>query len=148
MATPTSVLLVELVMSVDRLIQSAKVAKAKDGEWSPQVVLGHVSQVDSQVWLTRIKQMVNAQQAGDAEPSFAWWEPDPVETEKLFAGMSLDDVCALVLQSRTNLVSYLRALTPQQWQARAKHATFGSIDVGELIFQTLTHDEEHRASFV
>ncbi len=148
MATPTSVLLVELVMSIDRLIQSAKVANTKAGQWDPQVVVGHVSQVDTQVWLTRVKQMVDAQLSGAPEPIFAWWEPDPIETEKLFQQMSLDDVCALALQSRTNLVSYLRELSPEQWQARAQHATFGAIDVGELIFQTLTHDEEHRASFV
>lgn len=147
-ATPTSVLLVELVMSVDRLIQSAKSATTRAGQWAPQIVLGHVSQVDTQVWLPRMQQMITALENGEPEPSFVWWEPDSAQTEMRFKDLSLDDASALVLQSRTNVVTYLRELTTQQWQARAIHSTFGSIDVSELVFQALTHDEEHRASFV
>ena len=148
MATPTSVLLVELVMSVDRLIESAKKATSKPGQWSPQVALGHVAQVDEEVWLPRVKLMVEAKNNNGGEPKFSWWEPDGKITEEMFAEKSLEDVAALVMQTRTRLVTYLRNLTPEQWEARATHATLGSIAVGELIFQTLSHDEEHRASFV
>ncbi len=148
MATPTSVLLVELVMSIDRLIESAKKAQIKPNQWLPQVALGHVAQVDEQVWLPRVKLMVQAQANQEPEPTFTWWEPDAKTTEELFTQKSLEDVAAQAMQERTKLVTYLRNLTPQQWQARATHATFGSIAIGELIFQTLSHDEEHRATFV
>jgi hypothetical protein len=63
---PPAVLMVELVMSIDRMIQSAQAAQEKQrhlvipGEWPAQVVLGHVSQVDEQVWMQRIAQMCSA----------------------------------------------------------------------------------------
>ena len=82
MANPPAVLMVELVMSIDRMIQSAQTAQEKQshlvipGEWPAQVVLGHVSQVDEQVWMPRIAQMCQALEAGEKPPSFTWWEPD------------------------------------------------------------------------
>lgn len=148
MSNPTSVLLVELVMSIDRLIESAKKATPKPEQWAPVVVLGHVSQVDEKVWLPRIELMVKAQAESKAEPNFVWWEPDAKETEDLFGHKDLAEVAALAMQNRTRLVTYLRNLTPTQWQARAVHSTFGSIAISELVFQALTHDEEHRASLI
>lgn len=148
MTISPKILLVELVMSIDRMIESAKTATPKSGEWNPSTVLGHVSQVDQQVWQARVELMISAQTAGESEPSFTWWEPDPVATELQFSQMSLEDAAGTALQARTALVTYLNSLTDEQWKARAIHATFGSIDVGELIFQTLTHDEEHRAGLV
>ena len=153
MTISTKILLVELVMSIDRMIESAKVAQEKQaqekpGEWNPATVLGHVSQVDELVWLPRVQLMVNAKNDSADEPEFAWWEPDPIATAEKFSNLGLDEVSAATMQSRTKLVTYLNTLSAEQWDARANHATFGSIDVRELIFQTLTHDEEHRASFV
>jgi hypothetical protein len=49
---------------------------------------------------------------------------------------------------RTQLLSVVRDLTPEQWSATAEHEAFGHIDVSGLIIQILTHDEEHRASLV
>lgn len=148
MATPSSVLLVELVMSIDRLIESAKKAKPKADQWSAAVTLGHVSQVDLQVWLPRVQLMVDAFNQKENPPIFTWWEPDAVETQREFADVPLEQVSGIAMQARTQLVSRLRNLTPEEWSAPGIHATFGQITVGDLIFQTLTHDEEHRASFV
>ncbi|MEY4311436.1 MAG: hypothetical protein RLZZ571_206 [Actinomycetota bacterium] len=142
------VLLAELVMSIDRLMEAAKKAPIVEGEWTPAIVLGHISQVDEQVWLTRVQLMVDTQKAGGQEPKFAWWEPDPIATAEKFKDYDLELACAEALQARTKLVTYLNSLDPDQWDANATHATFGSLDVRELIFQTLSHDEEHRESFV
>ena len=148
MAISTKVLLVELVMSIDRMIESAKKAPIVPGQWTPATVLGHIAQVDELVWTARVELMLNAQANGQAEPKFAWWEPDPVETAKKYENYSLEQAAAEALATRTKLVTLLGSLTETQWDARAVHATFGSMDVRELMFQTLTHDEEHRESFV
>lgn len=148
MAFSEKVLLAELVMSIDRLMESAKKAPIVDGEWSPATVLGHISQVDEQVWLARTQLMVETQKAGGDEPKFVWWEPDPVATAEKFKNYDLELACAEALQARTKLVTFLNSLEAHQWDAKATHATFGSMDVRELIFQTLSHDEEHRGSFV
>ena len=148
MAFSEKVLLAELVMSVDRLIESAKKAPIVPGEWTPATVLGHISQCDEQVWLARVNLMVNSQNSGQPEPEFVWWEPDPVATADKYKNYDLELASAEALQARTKLITYLKSLEPHQWDARATHATFGSMDVRELMFQTLSHDEEHRESFV
>lgn len=148
MSIAPNVLLVELVMSVGRLIDDAEKAPSREGEWTPATVLGHLSQVDHQVWLTRLHQMVDAQASGGEVPAFVWWEPDPVETETQFVGVSVEDAAAELMASRTEILKYLRTLTPEQWEAKGAHATFGDIDVAALLFEALKHDEEHRASFV
>lgn len=156
MSTPPAVLMVELIMSIDRMITSAQNAGLRppewladtDDQWAPPVVLGHISQVDELVWLPRIQLMCQAQAAGDPIPEFVWWEPNPAETIANFGGQSLQDVAAIAMSNRTNLLSAVKDLTPTQWQAKAKHDSFGEIDVSALLIQVLTHDEEHRASLV
>jgi hypothetical protein len=154
MANPPAVLMVELVMSIDRMIQSAQTAQEKQthlvipGEWPAQVVLGHVSQVDEQVWMPRIAKMCTAFAAGDEPPSFDWWEPDATATYERFKDMSLSEAAALAMSVRTQLLSVVKELTPELWTATAEHEAFGHIDIAGLIIQILTHDEEHRASLV
>ncbi len=156
MSTPPAVLMVELIMSIDRMITSARNAGLRhpewlantDEQWAPPVVLGHISQVDELVWLPRIQLMCQAQAAGDPVPQFVWWEPNPAETVAKFGSQSLEDVAALAMSHRTTLLSAVKDLTPTQWQAQARHDAFGEIDVSALLIQVLTHDEEHRASLV
>lgn len=154
MSNPPAVLMVELVMSIDRMIQSAQHAQTAQshlvipGEWPAQVVLGHVSQVDELVWMPRIQTMCLAQASGQGSPEFAWWEPDANATYERFKDVSLDEVSALAMSNRTQLLTVIKELSPEQWAATAKHEAFGEIDVAGLIIQVLTHDEEHRASLV
>lgn len=154
MTNPPAVLMVELVMSIDRMIQSAQAAAANQvhlaipGEWPAQVVLGHVSQVDEQVWIPRIRQMCKAHDEGDETPSFVWWEPDASATFERFHDVALEEVSALAMSARTQLLTAVKELTPGQWAATANHEAFGTIDVSGLIIQVLTHDEEHRASLI
>lgn len=154
MPNPPAVLMVELVMSIDRMIQSAQSAKQAQshlqdpGEWPAQVVLGHVSQVDEQVWAPRIVQMCQALEDGAQPPSFPWWEPDADATFERFSEMTLEEASAQAMSARTALLTLVKDLTPEQWGASAVHEAFGTIDIAGLIIQILTHDEEHRASLV
>lgn len=154
MTNPPAVLMVELVMSIDRMIQSATSALVNQshleipGEWPAQVVLGHVSQVDEKLWIPRITQMCKAQVNGDQPPIFQWWEPDASATFERFKEMSLEQTSALAMSARTQLLSVVKDLTTEQWQASAQHEAFGLIDIAGLIIQILTHDEEHRASLI
>ena len=156
MSTPPAVLRVELIMSIDRMITSAQNAGLRppewlsdtDDQWAPPVVLGHISQVDELVWVPRIQFMGQAHAAGDPIPELVWWEPNPAETIANFGGQSLQDVAAIAMSNRTNLLSAVKDLTPTQWQAKAKHDSVGEIDVSALLILVLTHDEEHRASLV
>lgn len=151
MAIVPSVLMVELIMSADRVIQAAEkvqeLSVASD-EWGPQVILGHLSQVDEEVWLHRINLMTAAHAAGAPAPNFVWWEPDPVATAERFANVSVQDAGAELMASRTRLLTTLRDLTEEQWAATATHDTFGEITITDLLLEFLGHDEEHRATLV
>lgn len=92
--------------------------------------------------------MLQAQELGQESPTFAWWEPDAQATLDKFKEMSLSEAAAQAMSARTQLLSVVKELTPEQWSATANHETFGQIDIAGLIIQILTHDEEHRASLV
>ena len=147
-ASPASVLYVELVMSVDRIGEAARAARTREGEWPPAVVVAHVGDVDEQVWMPRLAQMVTAYDAGDPPPSFTWWEPDGEGTYARFRDLSVDDAVARTMSARISLLTRLRDLSAEQWGARAQHEIFGDMDVQAVIYAVLAHDEEHRASLV
>lgn len=151
MAIPRPVLMVELLMSADRVITAAEgVAIPADPDvdwWSPAVVMGHLSQVDLEVWLPRLELMVQTR-AGSARASFTWWEPDAEATRRAFGDLSTDDAAARLLASRTSLLLRVRDLSEDDWSALADHDTFGPMDVEGLMLQVLAHDEEHRASLL
>ena len=149
MANPPSVLMVELIMSADRVITAAQTAHASTdpSTWAPSVVVGHLSLVDIEVWLPRIDEMVAAKSRG-SRPRWVWWEPDADETTRAFAEIGVDEAGARLLASRTALLHRLRELSADDWGAEAEHEDFGVIDVQGLIMQVLGHDEEHRASLL
>ena len=152
MAIPRSVLMVELLMSADRIVTAAQQARPApagrgDGAWPVATVVGHLSQVDVEVWIPRIDLMVAAR-ADAAPPAFGWWEPDAEATRLAFAEIDVDEAAARLLASRTGVLHRLRELSDEDWDARAEHDTFGPMDIEGLMLQVLSHDEEHRASIL
>jgi hypothetical protein len=146
MPIPRSVLMVELLMSANRVIESARTAvpPSDPAEWPPSTVVGHLSLVDEQVWLPRLDLMVTSTEV----PSFTWWEPDAEATRTAFADVSLDEAAARLLASRTAILHRLRELDDDGWVSTGLHAVFGEMDIEGLMVQALGHDEEHRASLV
>ena len=141
--------MVELFMSADRVMTAAQAAPilADPSVWAPAVVVGHLSLVDTEVWLPRIDAMVTAGSSG-SRPHWVWWEPDADATARAFAEIGVDEAGARLLASRTALLHRLRELSPDDWAAEADHEDVGVIDVQGLIMQVLFHDEEHRASLL
>ncbi len=149
MANPASVLYVELVMSIDRIGDAARVAVAREGEWPPAVVVAHLADVDEQVWHARIDEMVAAFDSGAPEPRFANWEPDPVATLERYRDWPVDDAVARAMASRIAFVTRLRDLAPEQYAGiRGRHEVFGEMDTQAVVMAVLAHDEEHRASLL
>jgi hypothetical protein len=144
--------MVELLMSADRIITAAQQARpaaaGPDTEaWPVATVVGHLSQVDVEVWIPRIDLMVAARDSA-ARPLFTWWEPDAEATRAAFQGIDTDEAGARLLASRTSLLHRLRELSDDDWGAQAEHDTFGPMDVEGLMLQVLAHDEEHRATIL
>jgi len=132
-----------LTSSVADLVRAAHGAPSVEGQWSPTVVLGHLSQVDDDVWLPRIEQMVDARNRGVGSPSFSWWESAPGSTEARFSGYQVGAAAAELRRSRETLVARLAALSDDEWTAIAHHDVFGVVDVVGLVREILAHDREH-----
>jgi len=116
------------------------------GEWPPATVVGHLADVDDQVWGPRLARMLEAHRGGRPRPSFAWWEPDAEATAARYADVPLGAAIDRFLTTRAAFATELRALAPDEWAAAAFHATFGEMTVASLLREELAHDAEHRAS--
>lgn len=139
-------LLNTLVGSAGTVIATAGSASTVEGEWTPGTVVGHLADVDNQVWLPRLRLMIDAHRAGAAIPSFVWWEPDAVETARRYESLPLSDCAVTFMQSRAALVDYLRGLDASDWAATALHSTMGEMTVQALLERVLEHDIEHGQS--
>ncbi len=133
-----------LAASAERVIAAIAISPVRAApEWSPSVVLGHLADVDEQVWQPRIALMVQALQASAEPPTFAWWEPDSDGTIEKYGRLSVEDAAAILRNARTRLITDVAALNEADWHAKASHDTFGSIDISGLLMEVLEHDAEH-----
>ena len=139
--------LIALNESTDRLIKSALECTFSGEGWTPAITIGHISDVDTEVWMARFELMVNSLRTGQTPPALAWWEPDGEKTAAAYADYSLDDSLAVLNKSRKSMADFLRALTESERNAPAIHKTFGEITIESMIQVILNHDEEHRATF-
>lgn len=141
-----SALLLELSESVARVCQSADTEKRSATGWNPTTILGHLGDVDEQVWVIRIHLMLEAFRAQGNPPTFSWWEPDPIVTEQKYSKFTLNETKSRLISSRSEIVRVLTQLKDEEWQASALHGTFGEINIEKLIQEVLKHDQEHRQS--
>jgi hypothetical protein len=135
--------LASLSTSVTELFDAARTAVTPAGEWTPALNLGHLSQVDDEVWAPRVRQMVETRHNSLASPTFSWWESTSGSTERRFGGLSLDEAAAELARSRTALIDLLAGLSDDDWTAIAHHDVFGVIDIVGLVREVLAHDHVH-----
>ncbi len=138
--------LTALTDSTESLCSRAINATFNGEGWTPAIILGHIVDVDTEVWMVRFEMMVVALRSAQVTPAFAWWEPDGAQTAEKYATFALDDSTALLKQSRKELISFLKSLSVSDRSASAMHKAFGPITIESMLQVILDHDEEHRAS--
>jgi hypothetical protein len=141
--TPQQHAIRDRVASVpDRLAAAARAASPEPpapGEWPPTDVVRHLIAVEEEVWLPRLRELIE-----EDEPRWPWAEPDR------WLGSpeaSLDDLLAVHAARRAATVALLDALGDTGWARTGVHATFGRLDAAGLMEKALEHDDEHIASF-
>lgn len=135
-----------LMDSANRLAATASESTRSDEGWTPATILGHVSDVDEQVWHARIHLMVDALHKSLPMPTLVWWEPDAQATELKYRDYSIEKAIARLYASRTAIIETLSNLSEEDWRASALHDTFGTLTVALLPEKILLHDEEHLES--
>jgi len=111
--------------------------------WSPAIIIGHLVEVDKQVWMVRFELMRSALHDGAPIPQLAWWEPDGIETALKYVDSTLDEVKASFLASREDMLNYLSQLSSSDLLASAVHQVFGEITIESMVEIILNHDREH-----
>jgi hypothetical protein len=115
-------------------------------EWTPAIILGHLVDVDKEVWMARFQLMQQAQASGAPIPQLQWWEPDPVVTAEKYSTQSFVEARTKLIASREKMVAYLTGLSAHERAAAAEHRTFGLISIESMLQVILNHDKEHQAS--
>jgi hypothetical protein len=76
--------LIALIDSAKEVCDTAEKSGRSDefngSEWTPAIILGHIVDVDKEVWMARFELMRQAQLSGAPAPRLQWWEPDAVIT--------------------------------------------------------------------
>jgi hypothetical protein len=135
-----------LIQSAHAICERAQNCNWDSQEWGPVIILGHVLDVDNEVWMPRFEMMRIAMNKKALIPQLSWWEPDAAETEKKYEAISLDTAKTNLLVSRNSMQNYLMGLSENERRAAAHHKTFGTITIESMLQVILDHDEEHRAS--
>ncbi|MCX6445763.1 MAG: DinB family protein [Actinobacteria bacterium] len=142
--------LIALIDSAKEICDVAEKSGRSDqfngSEWTPAIILGHLVDVDKEVWMARFELMREAQVSGAPNPRLQWWEPDAVVTAEKYSTQSFAEARTQLLASRENMVSYLKNLSIQERAAAAQHRTFGAITIESMLQVLLDHDKEHQAS--
>lgn len=138
--------LIALIDSARLICDRANKAIWNGEGWTPVIILGHLVDVDQEVWLARFKLMVEAMHKAESAPQLEWWEPDPALTAEKYSVFSLAHMQQDLMASREGVVSYLRALPSTERLASADHRTFGKITIESMLQLILDHDDEHRES--
>ena len=126
----------------DRLAAAARKAESRPvpaGEWSPSEVVRHLIAVEEVVWHTRLLQLAAANR-----PTWPWVEPEPWQGAP---GATLDELLAKFETLRGETIAILDGFDDEGWTRTGIHATWGEVDVAELMTRAVDHDDEHIASF-
>jgi hypothetical protein len=142
--------LIALIDSANEICGVAEKSGRSDqfdgSEWTPAIILGHIVDVDKEVWMARFEMMRQAQSTDAPIPQLQWWEPDAVVTAEKYATQSFEEARTKLLSSREKMVAYLTGLTEHERTAAAEHRTFGLITIESMLQVILDHDKEHQAS--
>ena len=137
-----------LIESAESICIEAEKSNWNGQGWSPSIILGHIVDVDTEVWMPRFEMMRNAMNQKAPIPLLSWWEPDAQATAKKYGKVSLEAAKVNLRSSRQAMKNYLESLKVEERSAMAEHKTFGAITIESMLQVILDHDQEHRASLI
>jgi hypothetical protein len=126
----------------DALATAARAASPRapaPGEWTPSDVVRHLIAVEQLVWHARLVDL-----ASTDRPTWPWTEPDRWAGEP---GAPLDQLLATYAAVRATTIATLDSFDDALWARTGTHATFGVLDVADLMTRAADHDDEHLRSF-
>ena len=108
------------------------------GAWGPAEVARHLLAVEREVWESRLARL-----AAEDDPQWSWTEPGLAAG---FDGPPIDAILDAFASARAANVATVRAFDEAGWARFGTHATYGRLDVEDLLRVAIDHDEEHLAA--
>lgn len=112
--------------------------------WSPRDVVAHLTDLEEQDWMVRVRLIL---EAGESRP----FPPvDRVRFRTTLAGRSVDQLLALFTERRAQNLQALEArrLGPPDLTRRGLHPTLGSVTLAQLLATWVVHDFTHLGQVV
>src|SRR5438477_3397110 len=110
--------------------------RPKDDHWSFRHIAAHLEACQTECVLVRVRQI-----AAGAKPKFEFYDNDGWD----FGDRDLRRSLGEWRDSRSRLIEFVRALSPERLSRTGSHRTFGEITVLDYLKVDLGHDREHLA---
>jgi hypothetical protein len=112
-------------------------ARPRPEEWSARENLAHLARHHA-VFLERLRRLL-----AEDRPDLGRYRAEEDLDWPVWAALPLDDVLARLRSLRGELVSLVRALSPQECARTGLHPTFGELDVAGWLEFFLLHEAHH-----
>ncbi len=113
-------------------------ARPAPDEWSLNVILAHMRDVDAEVNIPRMEKIIRGE-----NPFLPGINTDTWADERPYAEEDGPTALRQFIETRTRLITLLEGLSDADWQLPARHAIFGPTHLRELISFITTHDRSH-----
>lgn len=113
-------------------------ARPAADEWSLNIILAHMRDVDVEVNIPRIENVIRGQ-----NPFLPGINTDTWANERPYAKEDGPTALRQFIEARTRLTTLLDGLSDADWKLPARHAIFGPTDLRELVSFISTHDRSH-----
>lgn len=113
-------------------------ARPAPDEWSLNIILAHMRDVDAEVNIPRLENVIRG-----ANPFLAGINTDTWANERPYAQEDGPTALRQFIEVRTRLITLLEGLNDSDWQHPARHAIFGPTHLRELVSFITTHDRSH-----
>lgn len=130
-----------LAAAPERVALAARAAEPRpvaDGEWSAYEIVLHLAAVEEEVFHRRLRQL-----AEERDPHWEWTEPRFGDG---FVAPTLDSALDVFRLHRAETLAHLDALDDAGWARTGTHATYGVLDVLDLVTVAADHDDDHLAT--
>jgi len=108
------------------------------GEWCVNEVMAHLSHVETELFLPRLRRM-----ATEDQPSFVAFSPEPWARERDHSGDAFAASHAAFMRARAETLAFLRALPEGAGERLGVSSFFGPISLLQYATHIADHDIEH-----
>jgi len=120
-------------------VNQARATGSRDGEdgWNVLEIVCHLNDYE-QIFIERLRMMLDQDR-----PAFPAYDQNALVVENQYDAQQFDLVVTSWISRRAAHVRMLEALTPEQWERRGIHPSFGEMSVLDESINATLHDVNH-----